>query len=252
MISLIVPCYNEQRRLNIPYWHDLIAKHSDVNFLFVDDGSKDETLKILNSFETFPNVKVLALESNSGKGEAVRQGFLKVFQRTPLSISLPVIVGFLDCDGAFSHSDILNGIQLSNEVLVQGNYEALISSRVKMLGRKIERSELRHFIGRLIATLISFGWSESPYDSQSGFKMFLMTDNLERIISKEFKTKWFFDLEILSGLQSGSIYEYPLNEWREINGSHLDFTSAPRIISEVFKVRNIIKTNRREWINGSH
>jgi dolichyl-phosphate beta-glucosyltransferase len=249
MISLIVPCYNEQRRLSIPYWHNLFLTHADVNFLFVDDGSKDETLKILNSFETFPNVKVLALISNSGKGEAVRQGFLDVFQRTSLS---DTIVGFLDCDGAFGHSDILAGIELSHEVLVQGNYEALISSRVKMLGRKIERSELRHFIGRMIATLISIGWNESPYDSQSGFKMFLVTDNLQRIFSKEFKTKWFFDLEILSALQSGSIYEYPLNQWTEINGSHLDFTSAPRIISEVLKIRRIIKTNRKEWINGPH
>jgi len=247
VISLVVPCYNEEYRLNIQYWSEVIHKHAEVNFLFVDDGSRDETLRILKSLQIFSNVQVLSLKTNSGKGEAVRQGFHQVVRGKNMSFPEPVIIGFLDCDGAFSQEDIQTVINQSSRLLSnEGGYEALITSRVKLLGRKIERSNFRHFIGRLIATFISLGWPNAPYDSQSGFKMFLLTNELQFVISREFQTKWFFDLEILSSLRIGTIYEFPLNEWTEVNGSHLDLTSIVRVLSEVLKVRRIIKKNKNK------
>lgn len=247
MISLVVPCYNEESRLNVQYWFGVIRKHTDVDFLFVDDGSKDETLRVLRSFQIFPNVQVLPLKNNSGKGEAVRQGFHQVVRAMNVSIPEPMIIGFLDCDGAFSQDDISTVIDQSSRLLIDGRrYEAFISSRVKLLGRKIERSNFRHVVGRLIATFISFGWPNAPYDSQSGFKMFLVTDDLQAAISKEFQTKWFFDLEILSSLRIGTIYEFPLNEWTEVNGSHLDLSSIVGVLREVLKVRRVIRKNRNK------
>ena len=247
MISLVVPCYNEESRLNVQYWFEVIRKHTEVNFLFVDDGSKDETLRVLRSIQILPNVQVLPLKNNSGKGEAVRQGFHQVFRAKNVSFPEPMIVGFLDCDGAFSQDDLQAIIEQSRRLLIDGGgYEALISSRVKLLGRKIERSNFRHIVGRLIATFISLGWPNAPYDSQSGFKMFLVTNDLQATISKEFQTKWFFDLEILSSLRIGAIYEFPLNEWTEVNGSHLDLTSIVGVLREVLKVRRVVKKNRKK------
>ena len=50
-ISVIVSCYNEQE--SIPYFYEEITKISkkmkdlDFEYLFVNDGSKDNTLKIV-------------------------------------------------------------------------------------------------------------------------------------------------------------------------------------------------------------
>ena len=147
----------------------------------------------------------------------------------------------------FSHEDIKTVVNQSRLLISDGGYQALITSRVKLLGRKIERSNFRHFIGRLIATFIGLGWPNAPYDSQSGFKMFLITNDLQAAISKEFQTKWFFDLEIISSLRDKAIYELPLNEWTEVKGSHLDLMSTLVVSREILKVRRVVRKNRKNY-----
>ena len=117
---MVVPCYNEESRLNVQYWFEVIRKHTEVNFLFVDDGSKDETLRVLSSLQILPNVQVLPLKNNAGKGEAVRQGFHQVVCAKKVSFPEPMIVGFFDCDGAFSQDDIQAVIDQSSRLLIDG------------------------------------------------------------------------------------------------------------------------------------
>ena len=233
--------------MNFDYWNDLVLELADVNFLFVDDGSVDQTLRVLALFDFYPNVKTLSISDNVGKGEAVRIGFIETFARETLDNSEFNLIGFLDCDGAFAKSDIMQMIQVAKNLTTRGEYQAVISSRVKLLGRRIERSQLRHFIGRLIVTVISLGWADSPYDSQSGFKIFLITNEFKESMSNKFQTKWFFDVEILSRLKRGSIFEFPLNEWHEVRGSHLKFTSAMSVCFEIVKVRREIIRNRKSF-----
>ena len=82
-ISLIVPCYNEEKAL--PLFYDEVKKVAnemseyEFELLFVDDGSRDKTLKLLQSFaEADKRVKYIAFSRNFGKEAAMYAGFCNV------------------------------------------------------------------------------------------------------------------------------------------------------------------------------
>jgi len=83
-LSIVIPCYNEA--LNVPglkkdLWpvvQDLkkTSPWSEVEVIFVDDGSKDETVELLRrAFEGFSEVTLLRHPQNQGLGAALRTGF---------------------------------------------------------------------------------------------------------------------------------------------------------------------------------
>ena len=74
---LIIPCYNEAKRLDIATYRDFLLKNPDFFLLFVNDGSTDKTATALKELEpTNSNFSIIELLKNNGKGEAVRQGVL--------------------------------------------------------------------------------------------------------------------------------------------------------------------------------
>ena len=82
-ISLIIPCYNEEESLP-PLYAELQRVTSEMSeyefeFLFVDDGSKDKTLKILKDFaKEDARVKYISFSRNFGKESAMYAGFCNV------------------------------------------------------------------------------------------------------------------------------------------------------------------------------
>lgn len=80
-LSVIVPCFNEQDSVDIfykeiiNYLHDL---HSLYEIIFIDDGSRDNTLeKIKNLSELDNNVKYISFSRNFGKEAALYAGLKK-------------------------------------------------------------------------------------------------------------------------------------------------------------------------------
>ena len=79
-ISLIIPCYNEEEALP-PLYDELnrvSAEMSEYEFemLFIDDGSKDATLDILQKYaQDDKRVKYISLSRNFGKEAAMYAGF---------------------------------------------------------------------------------------------------------------------------------------------------------------------------------
>ena len=76
-ISLIIPCYNEEESLN-PFYTELNNVSRDMadyefEMIFVDDGSKDSSAKIVNDC-LLPNIRLVSYGENRGKGCAVRHG----------------------------------------------------------------------------------------------------------------------------------------------------------------------------------
>ncbi len=77
-LSIIIPCYNEEDSL--PLLRSLLLEfksHAKVSFelVFVDDGSKDQTNKLLrNLFTDFSNVKIVTNITNLNLGGAVKAG----------------------------------------------------------------------------------------------------------------------------------------------------------------------------------
>ena len=79
-ISLIVPCYNEEKALSLFYEEvkRVSGEMSDYEFemLFIDDGSKDGTLSLLQEFaKNDERVKYIAFSRNFGKEAAMYAGF---------------------------------------------------------------------------------------------------------------------------------------------------------------------------------
>ena len=219
-VLLVIPCYNERFRFPVEYWRELITENPKIDWLFVDDGSTDDTLNLLNQLSNAENVSVARSNFNLGKGNAVRFGFYLALEKT-LNLEF---LGFLDADGAFSKEDVF---AVTSSLLVKMNgvtgrsFDVLISSRVALAGRSIYRKSTRHFIGRIIATLLTSHWKSSPYDTQSGFKIFRNTSAFREAINPEFETKWFFDIEILTriGTQRNGellVWEEPVNYWRDV------------------------------------
>ncbi len=251
-IIMVVPCYNEKERLPIDYWRKLIQINAEIHWIFVDDGSTDKTSNILERLSEGTGARVVRIDRNVGKGNAILHGF-----RTGLSQLTDVdYCGFIDSDGAFSEGDVRRLIGSTLDKMSE--YEVLISSRVALSGRKIDRKIHRHYLGRVIATLLTYSWPNAPYDTQSGFKVFSNSESFQKAILQDCSTKWFSDVELISriGTENGGkidIWEEPLMQWRDVNGSSLKKRDSILIIRELIiarrAVRNLVKLMEKHGLN---
>jgi len=219
--GIVIPCYNEARRLNSKLILCALERDANLTFLFVDDGSTDDTLSMLKSIKdnNQAQVDVLILEQNRGKAEAVRRGMLKLIEG-PFEN-----VGYWDADLATP----LETIDEFCNLLDSTDVSMVIGSRVRLLGRNVQRKALRHYLGRIFATCASLLLNVVVYDTQCGAKIFKNTTSLRKVFSKPFKVKWTFDVEMFARFPltlgatpaqiSSQWYEYPLKEWVDVKGS---------------------------------
>lgn len=232
---LVVPCYNEAHRFQADEFRKFLAQRTDFSVLFVNDGSTDDTLTLLERLkaEMPQRVAVLNQSRNFGKGEAVRTGLLQALAHPGTSY-----VGFWDADLAtpLQAVDDLVRILIDNPQV-----EMVFGSRVKLLGRNIERRAVRHYLGRVFATCASIVLGLPIYDTQCGAKLFRVSPDLAAVLNQPFRSRWIFDVEIIARfvrLHAGArqdlarrIYEFPLYCWRDIPGSKVrpkDFLIAFR------------------------
>ncbi|WP_372656152.1 dolichyl-phosphate beta-glucosyltransferase [Halobacteriovorax sp.] len=234
-ICLIIPCFNEESRLDIHSFKEHAKNNSNHHFLFVNDGSSDGTLKILEEISRdSSNIDYLDLKDNGGKAEAVRLGFLHSLKLGTFSE-----VGFWDADLATPLSEL----PYFEQVLNEKKYDIIMGSRVLRLGGHIDRKWYRHVLGRLFATVASITLKLPVYDTQCGAKFF-KTDLVEKLFSEKFVSYWIFDVELLfryckiEKQASEKIYELPLNHWIDVEGSKLctfDFLKAPLELRKIYK-----------------
>ena len=256
-ITLVVPVFNEAQRWNKSYWNQVLSIPG-IHWIFVNDGSCDETSKILADLEKLPNAVVLEHSTNLGKAEAIRSGFHHEFTEYPSATSGKLFIGYLDADEAFNPEEIERFMNLtfhdSSGIFSKG-FQAIWSSRVQLRGRNIERKKYRHYLGRLIASFLGLASPTIPYDSQSGFKIFVLDDVLVKVFTEKFSTKWFVDLEIATRYQSISgrelqIWEEPLLYWKDIGGSAIKFRNLPTIFLEIMRTYFLLRTSSKKVIRN--
>ncbi len=224
--TIIVPCYNEASRLQIEAFQAFAAQSGEPRFLFVDDGSTDGTSSLISPLvaEQPRRFRLLRLEANAGKAQAVRRGMLLALEGSPDTL------GFWDAD----LSTPLNQLPLFLHLLAQRPFvQIVIGSRVLMLGRDVRRRPARHYLGRVGATLISLALHLAVYDTQCGAKLFRVTPAVKSIWTEPFISRWLFDVEILFRFLRAfplgnerekakeALYELPLEAWRDVGGSKL-------------------------------
>jgi len=91
---VVVPCYNEEKRLKTGEFRAFVAENPKTAFLFVNDGNTDGTRDLLDELnrEDSDSFMVLHLERNCGKAEAVRRGMREA------SRLQPIYAGYWDAD----------------------------------------------------------------------------------------------------------------------------------------------------------
>ena len=227
-ICLVVPCYNEAKRLDF----EKFRAAEDYYFLFVNDGSTDNTMEVINN-NLGENIFILNLEKNMGKGEAVRRGFLRAKE-------LPIFqevnwIGFIDADLATPLSEL--GKFLFFCEFYEERIDAVWGSRVRRLGSHIERSAIRHYLGRVFATIVRVVLKLDSYDSQCGAKLF-RKEIVDEFFSEPFISSWAFDIELLLRMSGSKIIEYPLQEWKDVQGGSLTIPSASlKMVYDILKLR---------------
>jgi glycosyltransferase involved in cell wall biosynthesis len=230
-VRLVIPCFNEQGRLAIEDFVRGLDEQQDLEFLFVDDGSTDNTLQLLRGIcaQWSGRVEVLPLTPNCGKAEAVRRGVLAGLERRP------EFIGYWDADLATPLAALRDFLHVfANRAAV----ELVMGSRVQLLGRAIIRSPVRHYAGRVFATFASLTLALPVYDTQCGAKLFRVTPQTIGYFTEPFLSRWIFDVEILARMHLGPggaggdrVYELALRRWEDVAGSKvrpLDFFRACR------------------------
>jgi dolichyl-phosphate beta-glucosyltransferase len=237
-VCIVIPFYNESKRLGDLSYLESLELCGNIDFLYVDDGSTDDTLYKLSS--KFPNKKIITYEKNRGKGGAIREGLLYSIDKGY------DVVGYLDSDGAFTSFDVERIARIAKDIFTEkDNTNMVIASRIKTGSNNIERTMIRSIASYFVKKNLI--WSlrnvkKIPTDTQSGFKLIRVTDSLNSFLLKDFKTKWFFDVEIMIGMgYFGFIDEVTLDSWRDVKKSNLGVGSLKSVLAELAIINKIAK-----------
>ncbi len=244
-VLLVIPAFRESKRLP-SFLEELCpiidaSKHS-IDLLIVDDGSplkeyqqtREAVKPYQKDYQWFQ--PVLRLESNQGKGAAVRAGWDTSQEHSWLA--------FVDADGSITPHEIN---RLINLVHTENEERAYFASRIKMLGREVIRQKRRHYSGRFFATLVGIFITDQVYDSQCGFKL-LPNGFYHSIKPLLEENRWAFDVEILAALQFKKlpILEVPV-DWHEVSGGKIRLL---RDSWDMFRSVLRIANRRKAWLKN--
>lgn len=238
--TIVVPCYNEAHRLDLDAFARALAQFPGLRLVFVDDGSSDRTQEVLASLSATRSdrARLLALERNRGKGEAVRQGMLSAFTESP------EWAGYWDADLATPFDALRDFFEVARDPRI----EIIIGSRVKILGRDIQRKAHRHYFGRVFATGASLALGFPIYDTQCGAKLFRVTPRTRALFAEPFVSRWVFDVELLARydaaarregqdpVHSGLLFELALRRWHHIPGSKVGAWDSVRAALDLWRI----------------
>jgi glycosyltransferase involved in cell wall biosynthesis len=239
-VCLIIPCYNEERRLDTRRILDFLSARTAASVCLVDDGSSDGTLAVIESLKARCPERIVALSlgRNRGKAEAVRQGVM----HARASSRAFGVLGYWDADLSTPLDEM---DRLITALDASPDRRLALGCRVKRLGSSIDRRATRHYLGRIFSTLSSQLLHLPVYDSQYGAKVF-RADITEAIFADPFITHWLFDVEILVRLRRHlgaepflqAAVEVPLNAWIEVGGSKLRLSHMAKVPFELLKIRS--------------
>ena len=245
-VALVIPCFNEERRLDREELLRL-ARYDGMSLLLVDDGSRDNTRVVLDELAAREpaSIGVLALAKNSGKSEAVRAGL-----RAAVATGAHW-VGFADADLATPVEEL---VRLA-EIASKGDADVVMGSRVAMAGTRIERKPARHYLGRVFSTAAALTLQARFYDTQCGAKFFRNTELLRAALEARFNSRWIFDVELLGRLLGGvgaldglpieAFKEVPLLRWTDVPGSRLRPKDLAMVGAELFLIGKALRERRR-------
>jgi dolichyl-phosphate beta-glucosyltransferase len=225
-VSLVIPIYNEERRL--PRLLDVLEREAErdlaraglelAEVLVVDDGSVDESSRLLRDRAgAIPVLRpLLRAGPNRGKGAAVAAGVMEARGEVVLVTDVDLSTPLVEAGGLLE--------------AVQGGADVAIGSRGLDRSR-VERSPRRSVMGRSYNRLVR-ALTGLPYrDTQCGFKL-LRTAAARALLERQISERYAFDVELLLRARSLGlrVAEVPVS-WHEQRDSKVRlWTTGPVLI----------------------
>lgn len=234
MLSLIVPCFNEEEAL--PYFYQeatKVIKNMDVDYelLFIDDGSSDFTLDILRMLsKEDEHVHYISFSRNFGKEAAMYAGF---------SNSIGDYVVVMDAD--LQHPPTLIPQMLS--VIESGEYDSVAAQRVNRQGE----SKIKNWFSKKFYKIINMISDLEIVDGASDFRMMTRKMIISILSMEEYNRflkgiygwvgyrTYYLPYENIERIAGKSKWNY----WKlfkyAINGI-LDYSNVPLMIASFFGI----------------
>jgi len=228
-LSLVIPAYNEAGRIedSLEQVFAYLTGFSDpAEIIVVDDGSTDATAALVQAkAQGRPELRLIRLPKNQGKGAAVRAGVLESQGEWVLMTDADLSTPLFELPRFFA-------------ALADG-FDLAVASR-QLPGARLVRLQpwLRLLAGLLFGFLVRRILPVGVVDTQCGFK--LLRGEPGRRLFRRLTVKGFcFDLELLAlARQAGwQITELPVT-WRYAEGSKVNvLRDLPRVIRDVLRIR---------------
>ncbi len=226
-LSIVIPCFNEERRLPATLTRVLAfldTRPYSAEVLVVDDGSVDRTRDVASASGD-PRVRLLQYGRNEGKGFAVAYGSLRARGEWVL----------------FSDADLSTPIEELDLFLrtAEAGADVVMGSRA-IAGARLEVRQpwWRERAGRAMNRLIR--WTSAlPYaDTQCGFKLFSRVA-VRDIFSNLTVRGWMFDVEalVIAAKFGYRVAEIPVR-WVNSGDSRVRLSHSPGILVELLRIRS--------------
>jgi dolichyl-phosphate beta-glucosyltransferase len=231
-LCLVIPMYNEANRIaaSIKTLSSSALCGDRVGFVFVDDGSTDNTVSVAQSaIEEFElsHAQVLVLKANVGKGGAVRAGILA-------AAASAHYVGYLDADLSLDPSDVASAFTRMRA----SNVDVLVGDRIV---DSTKQPKLRRIASLTFRSLAALAAPTGVRDTQCAMKLFRA--DVARNVFEPLQTNGFgFDVEVLvrSRAIGARVDELPI-AWTHTEGSSVNAaTESFRMMRDVLKVRRAL------------
>jgi len=186
-LSIIIPAYNEEKRINkiLSAIVEYQSKHDfKIEVIVVLDGTPDDTLTAALNFQNkIHDLKVINRKENRGKGYSVKEGMLKASGEFRL---------FADSDNSTPFEQVDKLLDFMKK------YDVVIGSRYVEGGGQKKKQPLVRIIGsRILNLFIRTLAVRGIKDTQCGFKLF-KENAAQEIFKRQTIERWSFDIELLA------------------------------------------------------
>ncbi len=195
-ILLIIPAYNEQENI-LNVCKTVEQSKVKVDYIVINDGSTDNTLKILEE----NNLEHINLVHNLGIGGAVQTGY-----KYALENDYDIAIQF---DGDGQHD--INYVETICEPIINGQADFCIGSRyIDNSTSKFKSTWIRRVGKDIISAMIKLFWKQKITDPTSGFRA--ANKKVIKIFANEYPTDYPEPESTVTLLKKGlKVTEKPVN-----------------------------------------
>ena len=231
-LSIIFPIYNEQNRIEKSFSNieKFVQANTafDLEIIFVNDGSSDNTDAVIKKFLKNTNNKLykyINSKKNMGKGYALKLGVKNAKKNWILTSDIDLSVPLYQINNWFNEYNIKNN-----------SIKVFIGSR-NIKESKVVKKLSRFILGTIFSNLIRFLFKIDIKDTQCGFKLY--RKEIAKQIFDKLRTFGFaHDIELIQKIinQKITIKELPVN-WTHVPESKLNILLDPiKMIIDIIKI----------------